>query len=103
MFMQFMVLQANPSFQFQKPFLNSNSFKRRTVCCLARFIFPVLMLASVYCRDAAAQVAIQGSVAFDQNTASTTVSSPLFSTAVKNELLLAFISTDATGGTNTTV
>jgi len=42
-------------------------------------------------------------VSQDQNTASSTVSSPAFSTANSNELLLAFISTDSLGSPNTTV
>jgi len=98
-----MYIQSYPPIQFQKSIWNSTSFKPRADCCLAGFIFSVLLFASGFCQDAAAQVAIQASVAFDQNSPSTTVSSPLFSTVVKNELLLAFISTDATGGTNTTV
>ena len=98
-----MFIKLYPSIQFQKPFWNSTSFKHREAFRLASFMFSVLLIAPGFCRDAAAQVAIQASVASDANSPSTTVSSPLFSTAVKNELLLAFISTDATGGTNVTV
>ena len=42
-------------------------------------------------------------VSQDGSTASTTITSPAFTTAAANEELLAFISTDYLGGTNTTV
>jgi hypothetical protein len=46
---------------------------------------------------------IDAQVSADGSTASTTVKTPVFSTSGVNELLLAFISTDYLGGTNTTV
>ena len=49
----------------------------------------------------AAAIAIDVAAPRDQNSASTTVTSPLFSTASPNELLLAFISTDDTGSGTT--
>jgi hypothetical protein len=48
-------------------------------------------------------LAIDAKVSTDQSSASTTVSSPTFSMAAAQELLLAFISTDYLSGTNTTV
>ncbi len=49
-----------------------------------------------------AQLAIQSSVSADQNSASSTISTPNFSTSAANELLLAFIATDDSGSPNTT-
>jgi len=49
------------------------------------------------------QVAIQTSVSTDQNSASTKISSPVFSTSAANELLLALIATDDGSSTNMTV
>lgn len=48
-------------------------------------------------------IAIDANVPNDQGTPSTNVSTPPFSTTSGNELLLAFVSTDYTSGTNTTV
>jgi hypothetical protein len=48
-------------------------------------------------------VAIDAKVSTDQSSASTTVSSPTFSTAAGQELLLAFTSADYRSGSNTTV
>jgi hypothetical protein len=52
----------------------------------------------------ASSVAIDATASGDQNTAKTTVASPVFSTNSTNELLLAFVSSDDPGtGTNITV
>lgn len=48
-------------------------------------------------------ISIDGTTAQDATAASTTIASPSFSTTAGNELLLAFISTDFLGGSNTTV
>src|SRR5262245_33559143 len=64
----------------------------------ARFLLPLFLAAS-----AGAQIVRDTSVFADQPNRSTTVSSPTFSTASGNELLLAFIATDYLSGTNTTV
>jgi Concanavalin A-like lectin/glucanases superfamily/Domain of unknown function (DUF1929)/Bacterial Ig domain/Kelch motif len=53
--------------------------------------------------SASAAVAIDASASRDLATKSTTMTTPAFSTAAGNELLLAFISTDYMSGTNTTV
>ena len=48
-------------------------------------------------------IGIDTTISKDQGTASTTVSTPAFSTTSGNELLLAFISADGVSSTNTTV
>ena len=48
-------------------------------------------------------LAIDANVFLDRASASTTVTTPAFSTTAGNELLLAFVSTDHNTGTNTTV
>ncbi|PYQ91669.1 MAG: hypothetical protein DMF97_22055 [Acidobacteria bacterium] len=53
--------------------------------------------------SASAAVAIDASVSGDLTSKSTTLTTPAFSTAAANELLLAFISTDYLSGANTTV
>ncbi|MFZ3211357.1 MAG: carboxypeptidase regulatory-like domain-containing protein [Terriglobales bacterium] len=51
-----------------------------------------------------AKLAIDMTVSTDRSTAATTIASPTFTTTQTNELLLAFVSTDASSsGTNTTV
>src|SRR2546423_11934947 len=52
---------------------------------------------------AAAAVTIDVNASADRTTPSTTVASPSFSTASTNELLLAFVATDAASGTTATV
>ena len=74
---------------------------------------PANQLVTVNGADASAinftAVVPSSSIALDVNksadgtAASTTIASPVLSTAVSNELILAFISTDYLGGTNTTV
>ena len=54
-------------------------------------------------KSASAAIAIDVNISRDLSTASTTMTTPAFSTAAGNELLLAFISTDYLGGPNTTV
>jgi Domain of unknown function (DUF1929)/Bacterial Ig domain/Glyoxal oxidase N-terminus/Carboxypeptidase regulatory-like domain/Kelch motif/Galactose oxidase, central domain len=53
--------------------------------------------------SAPAALAIDVNASRDQDTAATTVTTPAFTTASSQELLLALISTDYLGGTNTTV
>src|SRR6185295_2992639 len=53
-------------------------------------------------RTASAAIAIDVNTSKDQ-TPSATVTSPTFSTAAGNELLLAFVSSDYTSGANATV
>src|SRR5206468_4072190 len=48
-------------------------------------------------------VTVDATTSRDQAAASTTLTSPAFSTTSGNELLLAFIATDYLSGTNTTV
>ena len=48
-------------------------------------------------------ISIDVTVSKDQGTASTTVATPSFSTTAGNELVLAFVATDYSTGTNTTV
>ena len=60
----------------------------------------VLMLGA---RSVSAAVGIDVTTSRDLVTASTTIVTPAFSTTAGNELLLALISTDSRGGTNTTV
>jgi hypothetical protein len=65
-----------------------------SVLCLAA-IFPT---ASAY-----AAIAVDTNVSLDQNSAKTTVVSPVFSTTSGNELLLAFVTADYISGANTVV
>jgi uncharacterized repeat protein (TIGR01451 family) len=67
--------------------------------------FHILMLAGLFlAMPARGAIGIDATVSADQNTAKNTVSTPAFSTASGNELLLAFISSDGpSSGTNTTV
>lgn len=53
--------------------------------------------------NATSGLALDSSVSEDGTTASSSITSPSFSTKTGNELLLAFISTDYLGGANTTV
>jgi hypothetical protein len=48
-------------------------------------------------------ITMDAKVSQDGTSASSTITSPFFTTASSNELLLAFVATDYTGGTNTTV
>ena len=50
-----------------------------------------------------AAIGIDANLSVDQGNANTTITSPAFSTNSTNELLLVFISTDYSGGANTTV
>ncbi len=50
-----------------------------------------------------APIAIDAKISVDQGTASSTVTTPAFSTASGNELLLAFVATDYLSGANTVV
>ena len=52
---------------------------------------------------ASAAIAIDVTTSRDTSSASSTIATPAFSTTAGNELLLAFISTDSSSGTNTTV
>ena len=52
---------------------------------------------------ASAAITIDANTSRDLSSPSTTLTTPAFSTTAGNELLLAFISTDYLGGTNTTV
>ena len=56
-----------------------------------------------FARPAAAQITPDVTVAKDSSSASTTIASPVYSTARANELVLAFVATDYLSGTNTTV
>lgn len=62
------------------------------------FFLPLVLAVS-----ACAQIGRDVNVSTDQSLKSTTASSPTFSTASGNELLLAFIATDYLSGSNTTV
>ena len=53
--------------------------------------------------SAMGQIATDASVSKDASGASTTITTPAFSTSQANELLLAFVATDYISGTNTTV
>ena len=53
--------------------------------------------------SASAAITIDATTSRDLLSASTTLTTPAFSTAAGNELLLAFISTDYLSGANTTV
>jgi hypothetical protein len=52
---------------------------------------------------ASAAIVVDANVSKDRSNAATTVASPTFSTTAANELLLAFISSDYSSGTNTSV
>src|SRR3954453_6498839 len=70
---------------------------------------PVLFLSRVagallfLCTLGWSAIGIDANVSRDGIAASTTLVTPAFSTTSANELLLAFVSTDYLGGTNTTV
>src|SRR4029077_20462 len=63
----------------------------------------VIALLVVSAAPASAAIAVDVTTSRDSSSASSTIAAPAFSTTAGNELLLAFISTDATSGTNTTV
>src|SRR5262249_36220857 len=73
------------------------SFSRLILLCLA------LALLSVCVAPAHAAIGIDANVSKDQNTASKTVVTPAFSTTATNELLLAFVGSDAASTPNVTV
>ncbi|MGA7795772.1 MAG: galactose oxidase-like domain-containing protein [Candidatus Acidiferrales bacterium] len=67
-------------------------------------IITVFLTASLFsARPAQAAIAVDVSISVDQASAKTTVTTPAFSTASGNELLLAFVATDYLSGTNTQV
>jgi hypothetical protein len=68
---------------------------------LYRFLAVVVFLCSA--SSAHAAVIIDVNVSGDRTSFATTVASPPFSTAATNELLLAFVATDAASGTTATV
>ena len=74
---------------------------------LHRFVrlIPMVLfsLVATTARSAAGSIAIDATTYKDLAGASTTITTPTFSTAASDELLLAFISTDYLGGTNTKV
>ena len=70
--------------------------------CLSA-LFLLLTISLLAAAPASGQIAIDVTIARDQGSTSTTVATPAFSTSSPNELLLAFISADNTGSTNTTV
>lgn len=63
----------------------------------------LLALTAFAVSPAHGAIATDVAVSQDNASASTTITSPAFSTGATNELLLAFVSTDYLGGTNTTV
>ena len=63
----------------------------------------LLSLIALITTSARGAIATDAAVSKDNSTASATITSPAFSTATPNELLLAFIATDYVSGTNTTV
>src|SRR3954471_17377389 len=71
-------------------------FRRVAAMCAA---FLLILTA----RPAGAAIAIDVTVFKDLSAASTTLTTPPFSTSARNELLLAFVATDALAGANTTV
>jgi Bacterial Ig domain len=73
---------------------------RRVYRALVVAVFASSILSAL---PATAAVAIDVSASADRTTASTSVASPSFSTASANELLLAFVATDAANGTTATV
>jgi hypothetical protein len=85
------------------PFPNVRAAVRGVVMLriLGRLLVAVLL--SSIAHPASASIAIDVTTSKDLSTSSTTVTTPAFSTAAANELLLAFISTDYSSGTNTTV
>ena len=73
---------------------------RRVYRALAAAVFAFSIFSA---STAAAAVAIDVNTSADRTTASTSVASPSFSTGSGNELLLAFVATDAASGTTVTV
>src|SRR4051812_50185183 len=72
--------------------------KRRRLCA-----FFCAMLLWLVAAPAGAALTFDKSVSNNTTVNSTTASSPVFSTASPNELLLAFVATDYLSGANTTV
>ena len=66
-------------------------------------VFSLLIFMLACCSVSNAQLAVQTDVSTNQNSPSSTVSSPVFSTSAANQLLLAFIATDDLSSPNTTV
>src|SRR5689334_21981841 len=73
---------------------------RRVYRALAAAVFAFSIFSP---STAAAAIAIDVNTSADRTTASTSVASPSFSTTSANELLLAFVATDAASGTTATV
>jgi hypothetical protein len=88
--------------RFRRLFYSSQTAARFAPAFVAGWCgFLLLILA---CSQAAASaISTDVTVSTDQNAASSTVSSPAFTTHSTGELLLAFISTDALSSPNTTV
>ena len=66
------------------------------ICRISRFV--ILAMCALGVRPAAAAVTVDVTTSTDRTTGATTIASPPFSTAASNELLLAFVATDAVGG-----
>ena len=67
---------------------------------LARILAPLLCLFAS--TSASAAIAIDVTTSRDASSASSTITTPVFSTTAGNELLLAFIATDYSSGANVT-
>src|SRR6202047_3324500 len=85
--------------------LQSGAFPRsatpNSLAC--RYVVVLLAMIVLAVTSAMGQIATDASVSKDASGASTTITTPAFSTSQANELLLAFVATDYISGTNTTV
>jgi hypothetical protein len=70
---------------------------------VCRCIVVLLAMILLAVTSAVGQIATDASVSKDASVASTTITTPSFSTSQANELILAFVATDFISGTNTTV
>src|SRR5882757_5814494 len=83
----------------------SGSFPRSATSngLACRCVVVLLAMIVLAVNSAMGQIATDVSVSKDATGASTTITTPSFSTVQANELLLAFVTTDYVSGTNTTV
>ena len=65
--------------------------------------FAAIICLALFSSIAFGAIAIDANTSMDRTSASTTISTPAFSTSTGNELLLAFVASDYISGTNTTI
>src|SRR5262249_23895630 len=95
------VTRRSRSLPWRRPF---SAITDREISMLRRLVVLLTAIFTVFsARTASALIAVDVTTFRDLAGASTTLTTPAFSTASPNELLLAFIATDYLGGANTTM